>query len=281
MTSTGGHASEDGFSFQLRVAALFLASGAEVNVEVSLGGQEIDLLLTETQDGELIRTAVQVKRSSRPLSVNSVRTSAAIADYLVQRGLIDRLLLVSEAGFTQAAKDEATQLGVGLLTYEALASRAIGREEEVRRFAAQIARVTAEEPEAGTAHAAKPPLMFVVMPFAREFDDVYILGIRDVAEKLGFVVQRGDDIEHNSGILETILKTIEHCSVVIADTTNQNPNVFYEIGHAHALSKPTVLISRAGETIPFDLRGINHISYQSIVDLRERLERRLRAMDLR
>jgi hypothetical protein len=52
MTSTGGHSSADGFAFQQQVAALFLASGAEVEVEVPLGGQEVDLLLTEYQGGE-------------------------------------------------------------------------------------------------------------------------------------------------------------------------------------------------------------------------------------
>jgi hypothetical protein len=63
-----------------------------------------------------------------------------------------------------------------------------------------------------------------------------------------------------------------------ADTTSRNPNVFYEVGYAHALKIPTILICREGAEIPFDVKAVNHIIYASIVDLRERLERRLRSM---
>lgn len=59
--------------------------------------------------------------------------------------------------------------------------------------------------------------------------------------------------------------------------TGRNPNVFYEIGYALALERQTILLCRKGEVIPFDLQAINHISYSSIVELKERLERRLRA----
>jgi hypothetical protein len=53
--------------------------------------------------------------------------------------------------------------------------------------------------------------------------------------------------------------------------------VFYEIGYALALERQTILICRKGEVIPFDLQAMNHISYSNIVDLKERLERRLKA----
>ena len=120
--------------------------------------------------------------------------------------------------------------------------------------------------------------IFVVMPFSKEFDDAYTLGIREVAEKLGFVVERADSIEHNGQILEVIQEKIRACDVVVADATFQNPNVFYEIGYSHAFQKPTVLISRADESVPFDLRTINHIFYETIVELRQKLERHLTHM---
>jgi len=120
--------------------------------------------------------------------------------------------------------------------------------------------------------------VFVVMPFASEFDDVYLLGIRDVAEKLGFAVDRADDIEHNENILEVIQERIRQGAAVIADISGRNPNVFYEVGYAHAVSRPTILLCRKGENVPFDLQSINYIAYASIVELRERLERRLTAL---
>lgn len=120
--------------------------------------------------------------------------------------------------------------------------------------------------------------MFVIMPFAESFDDVYILGIREVAERQGYVVERADDIEHNQDILAVLQNQIRTADVVIADTTQQNPNVFYEIGYAHAANKPTILVSRKGEKIPVDLQSLNHIFYSTIVDLREKLTKRLKAM---
>ena len=117
--------------------------------------------------------------------------------------------------------------------------------------------------------------IFVVMPFDKSFDDVYILGIREVAETLGHVVERGDSIEYNQDILSFIQKKIRSCDCVIADTTGRNPNVFYEIGYAHASNIPVILITRSGSNIPIDLRNINHIFYENIVDLRHKLEKRI------
>ncbi len=100
--------------------------------------------------------------------------------------------------------------------------------------------------------------------------------MRDVAEKLGLVVERADDIQHNEGILDVILDRFSTCDVVVADTTRQNPNMFYELGYSHGLEKATVLTARKGQEIPFDLSRTNHISYDTLVDLRTRLEKRLR-----
>jgi len=100
------------------------------------------------------------------------------------------------------------------------------------------------------------------MPLASEFDDVYLLGIRDVAEKPGVAVDRADDIEHNENILEVVPESIRRSDAVIADVSGRNPNVFYEVGYAPAVSRPTLLLCWKGEAIPFDLHSINHIGCQ-------------------
>ena len=118
---------------------------------------------------------------------------------------------------------------------------------------------------------------FVVMPFDPEFNDIYILGIREVSEKLGMIVERADDIEHNQSIPDLIKDKIAKCDVVIADTSSPNPNVFYEVGLAHGILKETILLCKDAESIPFDLESINHLIYSSIVDLREKLEKRIKS----
>lgn len=67
------------------------------------------------------------------------------------------------------------------------------------------------------------------------------------------ISSRADDIEHNDDLLDIIYERIRSADAVVADTTHCNPNLFYEIGYAHALGRPTILITRAGETLPFDL----------------------------
>ena len=51
--------------------------------------------------------------------------------------------------------------------------------------------------------------------------------------------------------------------------------MYYEIGLAHGIGRPTLLICRDASVIPFDIAAINHIVYGSITDLRDRLEARL------
>jgi hypothetical protein len=60
--------------------------------------------------------------------------------------------------------------------------------------------------------------------------------------------------------------------------STRNPNVFYEIGFARAVGRPTVLLCRNTDEVPFDLQSINYIKYGGIVDLRDRLEKRLKAL---
>lgn len=61
--------------------------------------------------------------------------------------------------------------------------------------------------------------------------------------------------------------------------TDKKPNVFYEVGYAHAKEKEVVLLTQKSKDIPFDLKGHNHIVYENSIDkLRQRLESRLKAI---
>ena len=117
--------------------------------------------------------------------------------------------------------------------------------------------------------------VFVLMSLCKDYMDLYIYGIKGAAEKTGFVCRRSDEIEHNGDIMSEIERQIDEASVIIAEMTDKNPNVFYEVGLAHARGKETILIAREGSDIPFDLRGKNHIFYSSIHDLERKLARRL------
>jgi nucleoside 2-deoxyribosyltransferase len=84
-----------------------------------------------------------------------------------------------------------------------------------------------------------------------------------------------DEIEFVGGILDKIYNSIVNSKIIIAEVSSLNPNVYYELGYAHALNKPVILITKDISSAPFDLRNYNHIVYKNIVDLREKLKRRL------
>ena len=61
--------------------------------------------------------------------------------------------------------------------------------------------------------------------------------------------------------MDQVWRGITEAKVLIAVLTNRNPNVFYELGLAHALKKPVVLVSSSEGDVPFDLQHIRVIYY--------------------
>lgn len=102
---------------------------------------------------------------------------------------------------------------------------------------------------------------FVIMPFSSEFDDVFKLGIKETSKENGVDAFRIDEELFDEGILEKIYSEIEKADFLIADLSNKNPNVFYELGYAHAIGKLCILITKSAENIPFDLKHKRHIVY--------------------
>lgn len=97
------------------------------------------------------------------------------------------------------------------------------------------------------------------MPFEESFKDIYLLGIKDTCEKAGAYCERVDEQIFKERILDRIFNQIAKADIVIADMTGKNPNVFYEVGYAHAIGKTTVLLTQNSEDIPFDLKHFPHV----------------------
>ena len=117
---------------------------------------------------------------------------------------------------------------------------------------------------------------FVLMPFDEEFYDVYELGIKASCEEAGAYCERLDEQIFQETMLDRIYNQIAKADLIIADMTKRNPNVFYEVGYAHALNKPTILLTRNSVDIPFDLKHFSHIIYgEKITTLKEELTTRV------
>ena len=86
------------------------------------------------------------------------------------------------------------------------------------------------------------PLIFVAMPFDKKMDDTFHYGIRNAVNHAGFLCERIDEVVFTGDILDLIKRRIGKASLVIADLTTANPNVYLEVGYAWGLGIPTVLI---------------------------------------
>lgn len=103
---------------------------------------------------------------------------------------------------------------------------------------------------------------FVMQPFASPLGDYYEKIYRPAIEKAGLRPVRADaDIFATGKIMDQVWSGINAAKVLIAELTTRNPNVFYELGLAHAMKKPVVLVSAKEEDVPFDLQHIRVIYY--------------------
>lgn len=120
------------------------------------------------------------------------------------------------------------------------------------------------------------PRAFVVMQFSDQFNALYNDVIKPTCEKFGFDVVRADDIYKSGLIIEDITRSIQESSFVIADITPDNPNVFYEVGYAHGINKPTILLSeRQRAALPFDVSGFRTLFYDNTIGGKGEVEVRL------
>jgi hypothetical protein len=115
------------------------------------------------------------------------------------------------------------------------------------------------------------------MPFEARFDDIYKFGIKGAAEDVGAYAERLDEQLFVEGMLDRIFNQISKADLIVADMTGRNPNVFYEVGYAHALGKVTLLLTQDAKDIPFDLKHRQHTVYGGRIEtLRKELADRLR-----
>lgn len=107
----------------------------------------------------------------------------------------------------------------------------------------------------------RSPVAFVIMPFSADFERIFTDLIRPALS--GYEVIRADSRLHQQNILRSIVEGIHAADLVIADVTGTNANVMYELGAAHALRKPTVMMSQSIGGLPFDLRSYLVQAYES------------------
>ena len=123
----------------------------------------------------------------------------------------------------------------------------------------------------------EPLRAFVIMQFSTPYNELYLEVVRPVCEEFGTEAVRADETYGPGLIIADVVRQIDEANFIIADITPENPNVYYEVGYAHARGKPTILIAdRAIEKLPFDLSPFRTLFYENSIDGKRKVEDGLR-----
>jgi len=128
-----------------------------------------------------------------------------------------------------------------------------------------------------------PGTAFIIM----RMDKDYFQGkeicrtIKEVCKKFGITAVRADDVEHSDKITDLILERIKSSEYLIADLSGERPNVYYEVGYAHAINRKPILYRAVRTKLHFDLSVHNVPEYESIEDLKRQLTNRFSAIKQR
>jgi hypothetical protein len=162
---------------------------------------------------------------------------------------------------------ETPELAVNLFSAAAVA---------VRDLIDLLSPTEAMQAAPGTA-SYRPNTAFIIMAIDKgrpELEDVKN-AIKDGFKEFGIQAVTADDIEHDDAITDRILDEIDTSEFLIADLTGERPNVYYEVGHAHARNKRVMLYRKEGTKLHFDLAHRNCPAYANVTTLKDLLRRRL------
>jgi hypothetical protein len=116
-------------------------------------------------------------------------------------------------------------------------------------------------------------LCSVIIPFGKkdqvdgsviDFDSIYKDFIKPSLENAGFRVMIARDIVGPSRpVIQDIWELIHRSRLLVADVTGKNPNVFYELGVAHTVSREVMIITQNKEDVPFDVGHLRYFLYMN------------------
>jgi hypothetical protein len=116
---------------------------------------------------------------------------------------------------------------------------------------------------------------FYLSPFAEPFDSIYDGYVTPTFVNEGFSIVRADQLYGTEPIIEDIWTAINEASLIVADVTGRNPNVAYEIGIAHTVGKPVIMVTQNIADVPFDLRHLRCIVYANHAEGYKQLQNKL------
>ena len=132
---------------------------------------------------------------------------------------------------------------------------------------------------------------FVIAPIGdpdsetrKRSDQVLKHVIAPPVQDCGYEPTRADQISEPGMITSQVIQRIVDDDLVVADLTERNPNVFYELAIRHGIRKPLVQLIKKGEQIPFDVAGtrtvhVDHHDLDSVEEAKKEIVSQIRALE--
>ena len=124
---------------------------------------------------------------------------------------------------------------------------------------------------------------FVAMPYGEKWFESVQQTIIDAGAAKDFDCIVSLNMATAGQIIEQIWQQLRRAEAVVADLTNSNPNVYYEVGLAHALGKQIIFVTQDNDKLPFDVSTSRCIRYKenNLTQLRDELEKAFAAVPQR
>jgi hypothetical protein len=138
---------------------------------------------------------------------------------------------------------------------------------------------------------SEPKACFVIAPIGepesdtrKRSDQVLKHIIAPAVEACGYKAVRADQIDKPGIITSQVIQRGVGDPLVVADLSETNPNVFYELAIRHAIRKPLVQIIRKGDRIPFDVAGtrtiqVDHHDLDSVEAAKKEIRDQIKAVE--
>lgn len=121
---------------------------------------------------------------------------------------------------------------------------------------------------------AQTNYVFIVMAMSEDHPELIdvLNTIKRSCKSLNKIAERIDDYVHKNEITEKMLGCIKTAEYIVADLTYSRPNVYYELGYAHAYGKDVIITAKTGTTLHFDIRNYQVLFYNTLAELEDKLK---------
>lgn len=99
--------------------------------------------------------------------------------------------------------------------------------------------------------------------------------IKPIVKQFQFDIQKADEISHTGVITDEILSSISKSRFIVADLTDSRPNCYYEVGYAHSLGKPVIILAKEGTEPHFDISAYKWNFWKDYKELKPIFEKEL------